>query len=49
MFQLATELREAHIQGKTAAPAAVSLPLFKNSYQNSIADESRKQRQCQII
>ena len=49
MFQLATELREAHVQGKTAAPAAVLLPLFNNSYQNSIADGSRKQRQCQVI
>ena len=49
IFQLATELREAHVQGKTAAPAAVSLPLFNNSYQNLIADESRKQRQCQVM
>ena len=48
-FQLATELREAHVQGKIAAPAAVSLPLFNNSYQNSIADGSRKQRQCQVM
>ena len=49
MFQLATELREAHVQGKTAAPAAVLLPLFNNSYQNSIADKSRKRRQCQVM
>ena len=30
MFQLATELREAHVQGKTAPPAAVLPPLFNN-------------------
>ena len=29
MFQLATELREAHVQGKTAQLVAVLLPLFQ--------------------
>ena len=32
MFQLATELREAHFQRKTAQLTAVLLSLFKNSY-----------------
>ena len=36
MFQLATELREAHVYGNTAQLAAVLLPLFNNSYQNLI-------------
>ena len=36
MFQLATELGEAHVQGKTAPLAAVLLSLFNNSYQNFI-------------
>ena len=48
MFQLATELREAHIQGKTAPPAAVLPLLFNNSYQNSMVDESRKRKQWQV-
>ena len=48
MFQLATELREAHVQGKTAPPAAVLPPLSNNSYQNSVVDESRKRKQCQV-
>ena len=48
MFQLATELREAHVQGKTAPPASVLPPLFNNSYQNSMVDGSRKQKQCQV-
>ena len=44
LFQLATELREAHVQGKTP-PLATVLPfLFNNSYQNSIVDKSRKQK-----
>ena len=30
--QLATELREAHVQGKTAPLAATLLPFFSNSY-----------------
>ena len=47
MFQLATELRKAHFQGKTAPLAAVLLSLFNNSYQNSIVDESRKRKQSQ--
>ena len=42
MFQLATQLRKAHVQGKTAPPAAVLPPLFNNFYQNSIVDGSRK-------
>ena len=42
MFQLATELREAHVQGKTAPLAAVLPPLLNNSYQNLIVDGSRK-------
>ena len=48
MFQLATELREAHVQGKTAPLAAVLLPLFSNSYENLIVERSRKQKQCQV-
>ena len=48
MFQLATELREAHVQGKTAPPTAVLPPLFNNSYQNLMADGSRKRKQCQV-
>ena len=47
MFQLATELREAHIQGKTAQLAAVLLPPLNNSYQNLIVDGSRKRKQNQ--
>ena len=42
MFQLATELREAHVQEKTSPLAAVLLPLFNNSYQNLIVEGSRK-------
>ena len=30
MFQLATELREAHVQGKTAPLPTALLPLFNN-------------------
>ena len=48
MFQLATELREAHVQGKTAPPAAVLPPLSNNFYQNLVVDESRKRKQCQV-
>ena len=48
MFQLATELREAHGQGKTAPPAAVLPPLFNDFYQNSMVDGSRKRKQCQV-
>ena len=48
MFQLAIELREAHIQEKTAPLVAVMLPLFNNSYQNSIVDGSRKRKQSQV-
>ena len=47
MFQLATELREVHVQGKTAQLVAVLLPLFNNS-QNSIVDGSRKRKQSQV-
>ena len=47
MFQLATELREAHVQGKMAALAAV-LPPLCNNYQKSVVDGSRKQKQCQL-
>ena len=47
MFQLVTELREAHVQGKIALLAAVLLLLFNNSYQNSIVDGSRKRKQSQ--
>ena len=47
MFQLSTELREAHVQRKTAPLAAVLLSLFNNSYQNSIFDGSRKRKQSQ--
>ena len=48
MFQLATELREAHVQGKTAPPVAVLPPLFNNFYQNSVVDGSRKRKQCHV-
>ena len=48
MFQLATELREAHVQGKTAPRAAVLSPFFCNFYQNSMVDGSRKRKQCQV-
>ena len=48
MFQLATELREAHVQGKAAPRATVLPPLFNNSYQNSMVDKSRKRKQCQV-
>ena len=47
MFQLTSELREAHVQGKMAALAAV-LPPLCNNYQNSVVDSSRKQKQCQL-
>ena len=47
MFQLATKLREAHIQGKTAQLVAVLLPLLNNSYQNLIVDGIRKRKQNQ--
>ena len=48
MFQLATELREAHVQRKTAPLAAVLLPLLNNSHENSVVDGSKKQKQCQV-
>ena len=48
MFQLATKLREAHVQGKTAPPASVLPTLFNNFYQNSMVDRSRKRKQCQV-
>ena len=48
IFQLALELREAHVQGKTVPPAAVLLPLFNNSYQISMVEGSRKRKQCQV-
>ena len=48
MFQLATELRKAHVQGKTAPPAAVLPPLFNHFYQNSMVGRSRKRKQCQV-
>ena len=48
MFQLSTELREAHVQRKTAPPAAVLPPLFNNSYQNSMVDGSKKRKECQV-
>ena len=48
MFQLATELREAHVQEKTDLLATVLSPLFNNSYQNSMVDKSRKRKQCQV-
>ena len=47
MFQLATELRETHVQSKTVPQAAVLLSLFNKSYQNSIVDGSRKRKQSQ--
>ena len=48
MFQLATELKEAYVQGKTAQLAKVLLPLFNNFHQNSIVNGSRKQKQSQV-
>ena len=48
MFQLDTELREAHVQGKTAQVAAVLLPHFNNFHQNSIVDGSRKRKRSQV-
>ena len=48
MFQLSTELREAHVRRKTAPPAAVLPPLFNNSYQNSMVDGSKKRKECQV-
>ena len=44
VFQLATELREAHVQKKTAPLAAVLPPLFNISYQNSTVDGSKKRK-----
>ena len=32
MLQLATELKEAYVQGKTAQLVGVLLPLFNNSH-----------------
>ena len=48
MFQLATELKEAHVQRKTDPPATVLPRLFNNSYQNSMVEKSRKRKQCQV-
>ena len=48
MFQLATELREAYVQEKTAQLAKVLLPLFNNSHQNSIVNGSRKRKQSKV-
>ena len=48
MFQLATELKEAYVQGKTAQLAGVLLPLFNNSHQNWIVNGSRKRKQSQV-
>ena len=48
MCKLATQLREAHVQGKTAPPGATLLPLFSNSYQKSIVEGSRKRKQSQV-
>ena len=41
MLELAIELREVHVQEKTAA---VLPPLFNNSYENSMVDGSRKRK-----
>ena len=49
MFQLAIELREAHIQGKTAPLAAVLLPLFNNSYQNSIVHGTESESKAKLM
>ena len=48
MFQLATRLRDARVQGQTAPLATVLLPLLNNSYENSMVDKSRKRKQCQV-
>ena len=48
MFQLATVLKEAHVQIKTAPLAAVLPPLFNNFYKNSMVDKSRNRKQCQV-
>ena len=46
MFQFATKLKEAHVQGKTTLLAIVLPLLFNSSYQNSMVDKSRKKKQC---
>ena len=48
MFQLTTELKEAHVQGKADPPATVLPSLFNHSNQNSMVDKSRKRKQCQV-
>ena len=48
IFQRANELREAHVQEKAAQLATVLLPLFNNSYQNSIVNGSRKRKQNEV-
>ena len=48
VFQFATELKEIHVQGKTAPRATVLPLLFNSSYQNSMVDKSRKKKQCQV-
>ena len=48
MFQLSTELREAHVQGKISQLVAVFLPLFNNSDQNLVIDGSKKRKQSQV-
>ena len=49
MFQLATELREAHVQGKTAPLAAVLPPLFNNFYQNSMVDGAESESNAKLV
>ena len=48
MFQLATEIKEAYLQGKTAQLAGVLLQLFNNSHQTSIVNGNRKRKQRQV-
>ena len=48
MLQLAIELKEAYVQGKTVQLAGVLLPLFNNSHLNSIVNGSRKRKQSQV-
>ena len=48
MRQLATELKETHVQRKTAPLAATLLPLFSNFYQKLIVEGSRKRKQSQV-
>ena len=49
MCQLATELREAHVQEKTAPPAATLLPLFSNSYKSRSLREAESESKAKLM